>query len=124
MGDERRIHPIQLCTQHPLRQAYTCGTQGKGKTKIFARRYAVSVKLFTVWRILAPTGNYCELALRELGYHNVFPHCGTDSEINLHGKRVYPIVTGTFGAVDFLHSVIGEANDHFTQSEVDEVDVA
>ncbi|CAF3512728.1 unnamed protein product [Fusarium graminearum] len=68
--------------------------------------------------------NYCELALRELGYHSVFPHCGEHTEIKLHGKRVYPLVTGTFGAVDFLHSVIGEASDHFTQSEVDEVDVA
>ncbi|RBR19449.1 uncharacterized protein FIESC28_05604 [Fusarium coffeatum] len=68
--------------------------------------------------------NYCELALRELGYHSVFPHCGSHTEIHLHGKRVYPLVTGTFGAVDFLHSVIGEASDHFTQSEVDEVDVA
>lgn len=68
--------------------------------------------------------NYCELALRELGYHSVFPHCGAHTEIKLHGKRVYPLVTGTFGAVDFLHSVIGEASDHFTQSEVDEVDVA
>lgn len=68
--------------------------------------------------------NYCELALRELGYHNVFPHCGSAAEITLHGKRVYPIVTGTFGGVDFLHSVLGEATDHFTQSEVDEVDIA
>lgn len=31
---------------------------------------------------------------------------------------------GTFGAVDFLHSVIGEATDHFTQSEVDEMNAA
>lgn len=68
--------------------------------------------------------NYCELALRELGYHGVFPHCGSAAEINLRGKRVYPIVTGTFGGVDFLHSVLGEATDHFTQSEVDEVDIA
>ncbi|VUC20043.1 unnamed protein product [Clonostachys rosea] len=68
--------------------------------------------------------NYCELALREMGYRNVFPHCGTAAEINVHGKRVYPLVTGTFGAVDFLHSVIGEATDHFTQSEVEEVDIA
>lgn len=68
--------------------------------------------------------NYCELALRELGYHSVFAHCGTATEINLHGKRVFPLVTGTFGAVDFLHSVIGEATDHFTQAEVDEVDIA
>lgn len=68
--------------------------------------------------------NYCELALKELGYHGVFPHCGSASEINLHGKRAFPIVTGTFGGVDFLHSVLGEATDHFTQSEVDEVDIA
>lgn len=68
--------------------------------------------------------NYCELALRELGYNSVFPHCGTRTEINLNGKHVYPLVTGTFGAVDFLHSVIGEATDAFTQAEVDEVDIA
>ncbi|CAK7222746.1 hypothetical protein SBRCBS47491_004964 [Sporothrix bragantina] len=68
--------------------------------------------------------NYCELALRELGYGQVFAHCGANAQINLRGHRVFPIVTGTFGAVDFLHSVLGEATDHFTQSEVDEVDIA
>lgn len=51
--------------------------------------------------------NYCELALLELGYRDVFPHVGRDTKINLRGRRVYPLVTGTFGAVDFLHSVIG-----------------
>ena len=51
--------------------------------------------------------NYCELALIELGYRDVFPHCGSATRINLYGKSVYPLVTGTFGAVDFLHSVIG-----------------
>lgn len=51
--------------------------------------------------------NYTELALRELGHTEVFPHCGTQAEVNLNGRRVYPLVTGTFGAVDFLHSVIG-----------------
>ncbi|KAH6851257.1 heterokaryon incompatibility Het-C [Chaetomium sp. MPI-CAGE-AT-0009] len=68
--------------------------------------------------------NYCELALIELGHHSVFPHCGSATQIHLNGKTVYPLVTGTFGAVDFLHSVLGEANDHFTQSEVDEIDIA
>ena len=53
--------------------------------------------------------NYTELALREMGYANVFSHTGTATEINLRGKRVFPIVTGTFGAVDFLMSVLGEA---------------
>ncbi|KAK6385035.1 hypothetical protein LTS17_002598 [Exophiala oligosperma] len=68
--------------------------------------------------------NYVELALRELGFHNVFPHVGTSTGINLHGKHVFPLVTGTFGMVDFYHSVLGEATDHFTQSEVNEMDNA
>ena len=68
--------------------------------------------------------NYVELALRELGMNNVFPHTGTATGINLRGKHTFPLVTGTFGMVDFLHSVLGEATDHFTQSEISEADNA
>ncbi|OBT50983.1 hypothetical protein VE04_07988, partial [Pseudogymnoascus sp. 24MN13] len=68
--------------------------------------------------------NYCELALIELGFNDVFPHVGSATKINLNGKHVYPLTTGTFGAVDFLHSMLGEATDHFTQSEVEEMDLA
>ncbi|KAF2279482.1 Het-C-domain-containing protein [Westerdykella ornata] len=68
--------------------------------------------------------NYVELVLREMGYSNVFPHTGVQTQINLHGKQVYPLITGTFGGVDFLHSVLGEATDHFTQSEVDQMNTA
>lgn len=68
--------------------------------------------------------NYTELALREMGYTNVFPHTGTATEINVRGRRVFPLVTGTFGAVDFLHSVLGEATDHFAQTEIDQLDIA
>lgn len=32
-------------------------------------------------------------------------------------------VTGTFGGVDFLHSVLGEATDHVTQTEVNQSEV-
>ncbi len=35
--------------------------------------------------------NYCELALRELGYQDVFPHCGSATQINLGRHRVYPL---------------------------------
>ena len=39
--------------------------------------------------------NYVELSLRELGYHNVFPHTGTASEIFLiNGTQAFPLVTG------------------------------
>ena len=68
--------------------------------------------------------NYTELALRELGFRDVFPHTGSATEIDLRGYRVFPLVTGTFGAVDFLHSVLGEATDHFTQTEVEEMNIA
>jgi hypothetical protein len=68
--------------------------------------------------------NYVELTLREMGFHDVFPHTGTNTMINLRGKHVFPLVTGTFGMVDFYHSVLGEATDHFTQSEVNEMDNA
>ncbi|KAI9801943.1 MAG: hypothetical protein M1825_002998 [Sarcosagium campestre] len=68
--------------------------------------------------------NYCELALIEMGYRDVFPYSGSGTAINLRGRHAYPLVTGTFGAVDFLHSVLGEATDHFTQSEVNDLDNA
>ncbi len=68
--------------------------------------------------------NYTELALREMGFTGVFPHTGTATEIDLRGRRVFPLVTGAFGAVDFLHSVLGEATDHFAQTEVEQMDLA
>ncbi|KAK4626414.1 hypothetical protein CLAFUW4_04394 [Fulvia fulva] len=68
--------------------------------------------------------NYTELALIELGERNVFPHVGRDTQVRLQGARqpVYPIVTGTFGGVDFLHSVMGEFSDKATQSELQELE--
>jgi hypothetical protein len=54
--------------------------------------------------------NYIELALIELGERDVFPHTGRRTQLQIEGVRnaVYPLVTGTFGGVDFLHSVVGE----------------
>lgn len=68
--------------------------------------------------------NYTELALIEMGEEEVFPHVGRNCQINLPGARgpVYPIVTGTFGGVDFLHSVMGEINDKATQSEIQQLE--
>ncbi|KAM3526663.1 hypothetical protein MY4038_006706 [Beauveria bassiana] len=103
---------------------YTNGDKGKGKEENLCEALRCMGQALHCLEDYSAHSNYCELSLRELGYHNVFPHCGNQSEINVRGKRIYPIVTGTFGGVDFLHSVIGEANDHFTQSEVDEVDIA
>ncbi|KAK5171307.1 uncharacterized protein LTR77_004451 [Saxophila tyrrhenica] len=72
----------------------------------------------------AAHSNYCELALIEMGERNVFPHVGRRTQMQLRGARqpVFPIVTGTFGGVDFLHSVMGELSDKATQSEIQELE--
>ncbi|KAL8653006.1 MAG: hypothetical protein Q9226_004022 [Calogaya cf. arnoldii] len=68
--------------------------------------------------------NYTELALIELGERGVFPHVGRRTQITLQdtGRSVFPCVTGTFGGVDFLHSVMGEVSDKATQSEIEELE--
>ena len=59
-----------------------------------------------------------------MGERDVFPHVGRNTQMRLQGARgpVYPIVTGTFGGVDFLHSVMGEFSDKATQSEIQELE--
>lgn len=68
----------------------------------------------------AAHSNYTELSLIELGERNVFPHVGRNTKVQIRGVReeVYPIVTGTFGGVDFFHSVLGEFSDKTKQSEI------
>ncbi|EYE94139.1 Het-C domain-containing protein [Aspergillus ruber CBS 135680] len=68
----------------------------------------------------AAHSNYTELSLIELGETDVFPHVGRNVMLEIEGARdpVYPIVTGTFGGVDFFHSVLGEVSDKVTQSEL------
>ena len=68
--------------------------------------------------------NYTELALIELDERDIFPHVGRRTQIQLPENRrsVYPCVTGTFGGVDFLHSVMGEVSDKATQSEIQELE--
>ncbi|KAJ5734787.1 hypothetical protein N7533_013190 [Penicillium manginii] len=63
----------------------------------------------------AAHSNYTELSLLELGERDVFP-----TLVEIRGARnpVYPIVTGTFGGVDFFHSVLGELSDKTKQSEI------
>ena len=52
--------------------------------------------------------NFTELALVSLGYHDVFVHVGDHVRIRApNQKRVAPLVTGTFGGSDFIHSLLG-----------------
>lgn len=65
--------------------------------------------------------NYCELVLISLGHQNVFPHVGKKCTIRLNGEKVYPLVTGTFGGQDFLHSLMGGAQDSLSQMELADI---
>ncbi|KAK2832046.1 hypothetical protein FQN49_006909 [Arthroderma sp. PD_2] len=107
---------------HFARQYMNGGHLRKGKDEdLYEALRCLGQGLHTLEDFGAHT-NYCELVLREMGMVNVFPHTGTQTMMNIHGHHVFPLVTGTFGMVDFFHSVLGEASDHFTQSEINEMD--
>ncbi|CDZ97898.1 Heterokaryon incompatibility Het-C [Phaffia rhodozyma] len=66
--------------------------------------------------------NFCELALISLGYHDVFPHVGQNAIIKApNGQMVPPLVTGTFGGSDFIHSLLGEAGDHLSEASISDL---
>lgn len=104
-------------------RVYTNGAHGKGKEDDLCEALRCLGQALHCMEDFGAHTNYTELALVELGYQDVFPHCGASSKVYLNGRHVYPLVTGTFGAVDFLHSVLGEANDSLQQSEVNESEV-
>ncbi|KAL7416920.1 heterokaryon incompatibility protein Het-C-domain-containing protein [Mrakia frigida] len=69
--------------------------------------------------------NFCELALIFHGYRDVFPHVGRDCKIKApNGSMVHPLVTGTFGGSDFMHSMLGEAGDHLSEASLTDLSKA
>ncbi|KAG9025633.1 hypothetical protein FRB95_009951 [Tulasnella sp. JGI-2019a] len=66
--------------------------------------------------------NFCELALISIGKWDVFPHVGERTKIHApNGQMAYPLVTGTFGGSDFIHSLLGEATDKISQTSVSDL---
>lgn len=60
--------------------------------------------------------NFVELCLHELGERGVFAFVGDKCQVEIpngngKGRKVAPIVTGTFGMLDIFHSLLGEADD-------------
>jgi hypothetical protein len=46
--------------------------------------------------------------LVHMGHQNVFMHVGDQVRVQApNGKWVAPLVTGTFGSQDFIHSLLG-----------------
>ena len=83
--------------------------------------------LHTMEDLLAHS-NWCELALRKLGHEEVFCHVGDNGIerqhlwanfvtnldlviVNTPNGPAPPLVTGTFGSADFIHSLMGEATE-------------
>ncbi|KIJ15941.1 hypothetical protein PAXINDRAFT_168915 [Paxillus involutus ATCC 200175] len=66
--------------------------------------------------------NFCELALASQGFQQVFLHVGDSVRLRTpQQKLVAPLVTGTFGSSDFLHSLLGEATDHISEASVSDL---
>ncbi|KAL1749184.1 heterokaryon incompatibility protein Het-C-domain-containing protein [Schizophyllum fasciatum] len=66
--------------------------------------------------------NWCEIGLHKMGHSDVFCHVGDNVLVNApNGERVPPLITGTFGSADFMHSMLGEATDKLSQSSVTEI---
>jgi Heterokaryon incompatibility protein Het-C len=62
--------------------------------------------------------------LIELGFNQVFPHVGQNTQVEVQGRLVWPMVTGTFGGVDFIHSLLGDAADHISQTSLADLNAA
>ncbi|KAL8278714.1 hypothetical protein RQP46_008783 [Phenoliferia psychrophenolica] len=65
--------------------------------------------------------NWVELSLRRLGYNDVFCHVGDSCHVQTPAGPAPPLVTGTFGGSDFIHSLLGEASDHISEASVSDL---
>ncbi|KAH7100918.1 heterokaryon incompatibility Het-C [Auriculariales sp. MPI-PUGE-AT-0066] len=73
--------------------------------------------LHTLEDLLAHS-NWCEVGLRRLGFVDVFCHVGERVLVDTPFGPAPPLVTGTFTSRDLVHSLLGEAADHLSQTSV------
>ncbi|KAI0789927.1 heterokaryon incompatibility protein Het-C-domain-containing protein [Abortiporus biennis] len=66
---------------------------------------------------LSAHSNWVELALRKMGYDQVFCHVGDKAP---NGQMVPPLVTGTFGSIDMIQSILGECQDHMASASLND----
>ncbi|KAI1794001.1 Het-C-domain-containing protein [Ganoderma leucocontextum] len=105
----RRV--FHACIEHGRR------ARGREGDELWEAYRLMGTGLHTLEDLLAHS-NWCELGLRKLGYNDVFCHVGDNVFINTPNGETHPLVTGTFGSADFLHSLMGEATDHLSQASV------
>ncbi|EPQ60148.1 Het-C-domain-containing protein [Gloeophyllum trabeum ATCC 11539] len=91
--------------------------QGRDGPELYEAYRLLGTGLHTLEDLLAHS-NWCELTLRKMGHQEVFCHVGDNVTVNTPNGPAPPLVTGTFGGADFLHSLMGEATDHLSQTSV------
>ncbi|THH30634.1 hypothetical protein EUX98_g3548 [Antrodiella citrinella] len=102
---------FRACIDHGRR------ARGKEGPELWEAYRLLGMGLHTMEDLLAHS-NWCEIALRKMGYSEVFCHVGDRVVINTPDGPAPPVVTGTFGSADFMHSLMGEATDHLSQASV------
>lgn len=101
-----------------LTAAIELGRKGRRRHESTSRKIAfqhLGAALHTL-EDFAAHSNFTELCLHELGEKAVFAFVGDECQVEIphgkdRGKRVAPLVTGTFGMLDIFHSLLGEADD-------------
>ncbi|PPQ99587.1 hypothetical protein CVT24_005166 [Panaeolus cyanescens] len=123
-GDARQFHPKLRPPVNPeeleIDEAcieYGRRAGGEEGADLWEAYRLMGTGLHTMEDLLAHS-NWCEIALRKMGYEEVFCHVGDAVIINTPNGPAPPLVTGTFGGADFLHSLLGEAGDKLSQSSV------
>ncbi|TFK41913.1 heterokaryon incompatibility protein Het-C-domain-containing protein [Crucibulum laeve] len=102
-----------------IRACIEAGRRARGQegAELWEAYRLLGTGLHTMEDLLAHS-NWCEVALRKMGHEEVFCHVGDDVTVETPNGRAPPLVTGTFGGADFLHSLIGEAGDKLSQASV------
>ncbi|BGP31871.1 hypothetical protein JCM10296v2_003649 [Rhodotorula toruloides] len=96
---------------------------GGGERELYEAYRLLGTLLHTLEDFSAHS-NWCELSLLRLGYTQVFCHVGDAVRIHSPSGTCPPLVTGSFGGADFLHSLLGEATDHISEASVSDLSKA
>ena len=75
-------------------RVYTHGSGGSGKEEDLCEALRCLGQALHCLEDYGAHTNYVELVLREMGFREVFPHCGVSTEFDLKGHWVFPLVTG------------------------------
>ncbi|GJN89194.1 hypothetical protein Rhopal_002172-T1 [Rhodotorula paludigena] len=92
-----------------------------GGEEVTYEAYRVLGTLLHTLEDFSAHSNWCELSLLRLGYNHVFCHVGDGVRVQSPAGPCPPLVTGTFGGSDFIHSLLGEATDHISEASVSDL---